>query len=197
MITVLVGSAREVMHACTIISAWLAGVQLCVRSRDHGGEGFWLCAASLAHGLACVLLCNQHTCTLQLSNACVTRLASRCSSARYGQHALCVSCQQTISAETPTVPIIQAQTKRRTPCQVPSEAPCAMQGVSEHAGAELGPLLLIDTAGADMEELGEASGSRSSAGEAGLALAHVCKLVAAGLKPQDIGIISPYSAQVS
>ena len=71
-----------------------------------------------------------------------------------------------------------------------------MQEVSEHADAEQGPLLLVDTAGADMEELEEASGSRSNAGEAGLALAHVRKLVAAGLKPQDMGIISPYSAQV-
>lgn len=73
----------------------------------------------------------------------------------------------------------------------------AMQEVRESADTELGPLLLIDTAGQDMEELAEGSGSRSNAGEAGLALTHVRRLVAAGLKPQDIGVISPYSAQVS
>ena len=73
---------------------------------------------------------------------------------------------------------------------------CAVQEVSDTAGAELSPLLLVDTAGADMEELADAAGSKSTAGEANLALAHVRKLVAAGLKPQNIGVISPYSAQV-
>lgn len=33
-------------------------------------------------------------------------------------------------------------------------------------------------------------------GEAAAALAHAERLIAAGLAPQDIGIITPYSAQV-
>lgn len=65
-------------------------------------------------------------------------------------------------------------------------------------GEEFGPLLLIDTAGCDMEE-GVTEGpedSKANEGEARVALAHCQRLVAAGVPQKDIGIITPYSAQV-
>lgn len=70
------------------------------------------------------------------------------------------------------------------------------------------PLLFIDTQGGDFpekaeeEDVGKRSGkgmlgdSKSNAMEAGLVLQHVKKLVAAGVHCDDIGIITPYNAQV-
>lgn len=58
-------------------------------------------------------------------------------------------------------------------------------------------LLLIDTAGCDMaeaENVGEVS--KFNEGEARVAMNHVLRLVSAGLKPADIGVITPYAAQV-
>lgn len=63
--------------------------------------------------------------------------------------------------------------------------------------AELPTMLLIDTAGCEFDEYQEQDGdSRYNQGEAQAALAHVQRLLAAGLAPADIGIITPYSAQV-
>ncbi|KAF8070908.1 Ighmbp2 [Scenedesmus sp. PABB004] len=63
---------------------------------------------------------------------------------------------------------------------------------------ELPPLLLIDTAGCDCEEQQEEDGdSRRNQGEAAAALAHVRRLLAAGLSPRDVGVITPYSSQVA
>ena len=75
-----------------------------------------------------------------------------------------------------------------------------MQGLDQKmaAGPEYGPLLLLDTAGCDMEEdCEEGSDSRRNEGEAKVALAHAQKLLAMGLTPEDVGIITPYSAQVA
>ena len=59
-------------------------------------------------------------------------------------------------------------------------------------------LLLIDTTGCDMEEQAEEDGeSRLNRGEASVTIKHLQKLLESGIKPQDIGIITPYSAQVS
>ena len=64
--------------------------------------------------------------------------------------------------------------------------------------ADFPVLLFIDTAGCDMEEGGGgAEESRSNPGEAGTAMAHVHRLLAAGLPAAAIGLISPYSAQVT
>lgn len=73
-------------------------------------------------------------------------------------------------------------------------------------GADPPVLLLIDTAGCDnMEEASGGEGGRamnSSAeskcneGEARAAMQHVRRLMAAGIKAEDIGVITPYSAQV-
>lgn len=68
---------------------------------------------------------------------------------------------------------------------------------SSSAAADLPTLLLIDTAGCEFEERQEHDGdSRYNEGEAAAALAHVQRLLASGLAPGDIGIITPYSAQV-
>lgn len=58
-------------------------------------------------------------------------------------------------------------------------------------------LLLFDTAGCGMEELVEEEGdSKANPGEAAAVMAHVGALIRAGIAPQDIGIITPYNAQV-
>jgi ATP-dependent RNA/DNA helicase IGHMBP2 len=56
---------------------------------------------------------------------------------------------------------------------------------------------MIDTAGRGFEdETPEGSESKMNPGEADLAAAEVRKLLAAGVRPQDIAVISPYDAQV-
>ena len=68
---------------------------------------------------------------------------------------------------------------------------------SRASAEEYGPLLLLDTAGCDMEEgTQEGSDSRLNEGEAAVALAHAGRLVDLGVLPGDVGIITPYSAQV-
>ena len=65
---------------------------------------------------------------------------------------------------------------------------------------ELPVLLLIDCAGCEgMEEaLAEGGGdSKRNEGEARAAMAHVWRLMEAGVSPGDIGVITPYSAQAS
>jgi superfamily I DNA and/or RNA helicase len=48
-----------------------------------------------------------------------------------------------------------------------------------------------------MEEAQEEEGdSRYNEGEARVVMAHVARLVAAGLRPANVGIITPYNAQV-
>jgi superfamily I DNA and/or RNA helicase len=69
-----------------------------------------------------------------------------------------------------------------------------------------GPLLFIDTAGCGCDEAAGSTGpggdpspdaSIKNEREAATAWAHVRRLVGAGLRPADIGVISPYSAQVA
>lgn len=61
----------------------------------------------------------------------------------------------------------------------------------------LGTLLLVDTAGCGMDEAAEPdSDSKRNEGEAAATLAHAQRLVSAGVRPQDIGVITPYNAQV-
>ncbi len=59
------------------------------------------------------------------------------------------------------------------------------------------PVQFIDTAGAGHdEELEEETGSRRNVGEANLAARTVRQLLEAGVSPQQIGVITPYRAQV-
>ena len=56
---------------------------------------------------------------------------------------------------------------------------------------------MIDTAGRGFEEeTPEDSESKLNVGEAGLAVSEVRRLLAAGMRPQDVAVISPYDAQV-
>ncbi|OIV92335.1 hypothetical protein TanjilG_10545 [Lupinus angustifolius] len=57
-------------------------------------------------------------------------------------------------------------------------------------------LLLIDIAGCDMEEKKDEEDSTLNEGEAEVAMAHANRLVQSGVLPSDIGIITPYAAQV-
>ncbi|KAL3841236.1 hypothetical protein ACJIZ3_025827 [Penstemon smallii] len=57
-------------------------------------------------------------------------------------------------------------------------------------------LLLIDTAGCDMEEKKDEEDSTLNEGEAAVAIAHARRLVESGVQAANIGIIAPYAAQV-
>ncbi|PON32046.1 Helicase SMUBP-2/Hcs1-like [Parasponia andersonii] len=57
-------------------------------------------------------------------------------------------------------------------------------------------LLLIDTTGCDMEEKKDEEESTLNEGEAEVAMAHAKRLVRSGVQASDIGIITPYNAQV-
>lgn len=71
-------------------------------------------------------------------------------------------------------------------------------GAAAVTADELPVLLLIDTAGCGMDEgQGEGSESKCSPREAEVAMAHVRRLLAAGISAKDIGVITPYSAQVA
>jgi DNA polymerase III delta prime subunit len=83
----------------------------------------------------------------------------------------------------------------------------ADQSVREHVLAELDhvelneftcePLMFIDTAGAGFDEEDEPDGeSRWNRGEAGVIQLQINRLLEAGLRPQQLAVISPYAAQV-
>lgn len=57
-------------------------------------------------------------------------------------------------------------------------------------------ILLIDTAGCDMEEKKDEEESTLNEGEAEVAIAHAKRLVESGVQASNIGIITPYNAQV-
>ncbi|EFJ04747.1 hypothetical protein SELMODRAFT_138328 [Selaginella moellendorffii] len=58
-------------------------------------------------------------------------------------------------------------------------------------------LVLIDICGCDMEESKDETESSFNEGEARIAITHAQKLVESGVKAIDIGIVTPYAAQVS
>jgi ATP-dependent RNA/DNA helicase IGHMBP2 len=73
---------------------------------------------------------------------------------------------------------------------------CDLPGVTTTRETET-VMLLIDTAGCGLEEsVGDADGSKSNEGEARIVVQHVEALLEAGLRPADIGVITPYNAQV-
>jgi ATP-dependent RNA/DNA helicase IGHMBP2 len=57
-------------------------------------------------------------------------------------------------------------------------------------------MLLIDTAGCDLVEADNASGSRYNEGEADLVVTHVKKLLDLGVPQEEVAVISPYNGQV-
>ena len=73
---------------------------------------------------------------------------------------------------------------------------CDLPGVTAEPLTEM-PVQFIDTAGASYdEELEEDTGSRRNAQEAALAVKKVRALLAAGVQSAQIGVITPYRAQV-
>jgi hypothetical protein len=57
-------------------------------------------------------------------------------------------------------------------------------------------MMLIDTSGEDMEEDGVRGGSYRNTAEAEVVIAHVYRLYELGLRPDQIGIITPYNGQL-
>ncbi|CAL5341009.1 unnamed protein product [Camellia sinensis] len=70
-----------------------------------------------------------------------------------------------------------------------------LEGVKKSSSTEP-TLILIDIAGCDMEEKKDEEDSRMNEGEAEVAITHAKRLVQSGVQASDIGIISPYAAQV-
>lgn len=72
---------------------------------------------------------------------------------------------------------------------------CELEGVKQSSTTEA-VVVMIDTAGCDMEEKKDEEDSTLNEGEAKVALAHAKRLVEGGVRSVDIGIITPYAAQV-
>lgn len=77
-----------------------------------------------------------------------------------------------------------------------SQLDSAQQPASQLEEYLKNPLVLVDTAGCSFEESGGANESKWNEGEAKVVVALVSRLIAAGVAPKDVGIISPYNAQV-
>ncbi|PAN46284.1 hypothetical protein PAHAL_9G174900 [Panicum hallii] len=58
-------------------------------------------------------------------------------------------------------------------------------------------IILIDTTGCDMEEVKDEEESTMNEGEAAVSIAHAKLLVESGVHASDVGIITPYAAQVT
>ncbi|KAL1192442.1 Regulator of nonsense transcripts 1 [Cardamine amara subsp. amara] len=71
-----------------------------------------------------------------------------------------------------------------------------LENVTKSSSTEA-TLLLVDTAGCDMEEKKDEEESTYNEGEAEVAMAHAKRLMESGVQPSDIGIITPYAAQVT
>ncbi|RWR73779.1 DNA-binding protein SMUBP-2 [Cinnamomum micranthum f. kanehirae] len=72
---------------------------------------------------------------------------------------------------------------------------CDLEDVKKSSSTE-STLILIDTAGCDMEEKKDEEDSTLNEGEAAVAIAHSKRLVESGVRSSHIGIITPYAAQV-
>lgn len=80
---------------------------------------------------------------------------------------------------------------------VASHALGGLRGAGAAAG-DVPVLLLVDTAGCDMEEQEEEEGASTwNEGEARVVMAHVRRLLDAGVPAREIGVITPYAAQVA
>lgn len=72
---------------------------------------------------------------------------------------------------------------------------CDLENVEQSTSSEPA-LLLVDIAGCDMEEKKDEEDSTLNEGEADVAIAHAKRLIQCGVPSSDIGIITPYAAQV-
>ena len=88
-----------------------------------------------------------------------------------------------------------------TRATLPTSAGAAGAAAADEADADddaAAPLVLVDTAGCDMEEQQEEEGgSRYNEGEAACVVTLVQSLLDSGLSASCIGVITPYSAQKS
>ncbi|XP_074582927.1 uncharacterized protein LOC141839147 [Curcuma longa] len=71
-----------------------------------------------------------------------------------------------------------------------------LEGVKRSSAASP-TLLLIDTTGCDMDERKDEEESTMNEGEAAVTIAHAKQLLESGVQASDIGIITPYAAQVT
>ncbi|XP_037443852.1 DNA-binding protein SMUBP-2-like isoform X1 [Triticum dicoccoides] len=71
-----------------------------------------------------------------------------------------------------------------------------LEGVNKSSSTEP-TIILVDTTGCDMEEVKDEEESTMNEGEAAVSIAHAKLLVESGVRAIDIGIITPYSAQVT
>uniref|UniRef100_A0A0E0NXN6 DNA helicase n=1 Tax=Oryza rufipogon TaxID=4529 RepID=A0A0E0NXN6_ORYRU len=71
-----------------------------------------------------------------------------------------------------------------------------IEEVKRSSSTEL-TIILIDTTGCDMEEVKDEEESTMNEGEAAVSIAHAKLLVESGVRASDIGIITPYAAQVT
>ncbi|KAK3146809.1 hypothetical protein QOZ80_3BG0272350 [Eleusine coracana subsp. coracana] len=67
----------------------------------------------------------------------------------------------------------------------------------KHSSSTEPTIILIDTTGCDMEEVKDEEESTMNEGEAAVSIAHAKLLVESGVHASDIGIITPYAAQVT
>lgn len=82
----------------------------------------------------------------------------------------------------------------------PSVAPHTLQDLPGFSASadDVPVLLMVDTAGCDMEEQAEEDGdSKRNEGEAKVVMAHIQRLLDAGLPGEHIGVITPYNGQVA
>jgi len=70
-----------------------------------------------------------------------------------------------------------------------------MPGVTD-ADTTRAALVVIDTAGCDLDETSDASGSHANVGEVEVVVRHLATLLEAGVKAEQIGVITPYNAQL-
>ncbi|KAG0455958.1 hypothetical protein HPP92_023746 [Vanilla planifolia] len=79
---------------------------------------------------------------------------------------------------------------------VKEHALCDLENVRRSSSTE--PILiLVDTAGFEMEEKKDEEDSTLNSGEAEIAIEHAMRLVGCGVRATTIGVITPYSAQVT
>ncbi|MCA1827878.1 MAG: AAA family ATPase [Myxococcales bacterium] len=116
---------------------------------------------------------------------------------------LSVSLFERLTAAQPSAMVTLAEQHRmnekimRYPSDVLYEGKLRAHPSVAHHAIDDAPLEMIDTAGRGFEEQTPAdSESKFNEGEAGLAASEVRRLLAAGVRAQDVAVISPYDAQV-
>jgi superfamily I DNA and/or RNA helicase len=96
----------------------------------------------------------------------------------------------------------EPQQQQKTETEAEAEAKAGPEPEHENARVAPGPLLLIDTAGCQMHEdspgesISFSSASHRNQAEAQVVRKHVDVLLALGLRPSQVGVITPYNGQL-